>query len=79
MKVADLTSGHVEERDARTHSTTTAMSDYLLQVREVACFKEKNSPIFSKVNFTVNPGDVVVIQGKSGSGSDARSHHSFYN
>lgn len=54
------------------------MSDPLLQIQDVACFKDKNTPIFSTVNFTVNAGDVVVIQGKSGSGLDIRSLQKLY-
>jgi len=43
--------------------------DALLEVRDVACLKEdKGSPVFSKVNFVVNEGDIVIIQGKSGTG-----------
>jgi ABC-type transport system involved in cytochrome c biogenesis ATPase subunit len=43
----------------------------LLEVRDLACLKEdKGSPVFSKVNFVVNEGDVVIIQGKSGTGQD---------
>jgi len=41
----------------------------LLEVRNLACLKEdKGSPVFSKVNFVVNEGDIVIIQGKSGTG-----------
>ena len=46
------------------------MSESLLQICNVGCFKDKATPIFSNVNFTVNSGDVVVVQGKSGSGLD---------
>ena len=43
----------------------------LLEVRNLACLKEdKGSPVFSKVNFVVNEGDIVIIQGKSGTGYD---------
>ena len=40
----------------------------LLQVRDVSCAKDKDHIIFSKLSFDVNEGDVVVLQGKSGSG-----------
>ncbi|KAF7976314.1 hypothetical protein HWV62_7026 [Athelia sp. TMB] len=40
----------------------------LLEVRDVTCLKEKGVPIFSKISFTVEEGDIVILQGKSGSG-----------
>jgi len=44
------------------------MSEPLLDVRDLSCTRERNQKIFSGVNFSVNQGDVVVLQGKSGSG-----------
>jgi ABC-type transport system involved in cytochrome c biogenesis ATPase subunit len=40
----------------------------LLEIRGLACLKEKGSPVFSNLNFVVNEGDIVIIQGRSGSG-----------
>lgn len=40
----------------------------VIEVKEVGCSKAKGQPIFSNVTFTVNEGDVVILQGKSGSG-----------
>lgn len=40
----------------------------LLQIRDVSCAKDKDHTIFSKLTFDVNEGDVIVLQGKSGSG-----------
>jgi ABC-type uncharacterized transport system YnjBCD ATPase subunit len=40
----------------------------LLEVRNVSCAKDDEHTIFSKLDFDVNEGDVVVVQGKSGSG-----------
>ena len=40
----------------------------IIEVKEVGCSKAKGQPIFSNVSFTVNEGDVVMLQGKSGSG-----------
>lgn len=44
------------------------MTETLLQVSDLTCLKEKGTHIFSKVNFEVNEGDIVIVQGKSGSG-----------
>ncbi|KAH9951894.1 P-loop containing nucleoside triphosphate hydrolase protein [Amylocystis lapponica] len=44
------------------------MSEVLLEVKNAGCSKGPSGPIFSNVNFTVNAGDIMVIQGKSGSG-----------
>lgn len=44
------------------------MSETLLAVNDIACYKEKGQPIFSHIHFSVNEGDVVVLQGKSGTG-----------
>jgi hypothetical protein len=46
----------------------TTMSEPLLDVRDVSCTREWSQKIFSGVNFSVNQGDVAVLQGKSGSG-----------
>ena len=40
----------------------------LLELKKVGCYKQKGQPIFSDVNLQVNEGDIVVLQGKSGSG-----------
>ncbi|KAI0362349.1 P-loop containing nucleoside triphosphate hydrolase protein [Trametes cingulata] len=43
-------------------------SQPLLELKNVACYKQKGQPIFTDVNLKVNEGDIVVLQGKSGSG-----------
>lgn len=43
----------------------------LLELRNIGCYKQKGQPIFADVNLKVNEGEVVVLQGKSGSGSVA--------
>ena len=50
----------------------------LLQVRDVSCAKDKERNIFSHITFDVNEGDVIILQGKSGSGyvSDAARQRS---
>ena len=40
----------------------------LLELKDVGCNKAPGQPIFSHVNLTVNDGDVIILQGKSGSG-----------
>ncbi|KAI6028425.1 P-loop containing nucleoside triphosphate hydrolase protein [Pisolithus orientalis] len=40
----------------------------LLRVRDLSCARDKDHKIFSNLNFDVNEGDVVVLQGKSGVG-----------
>jgi ABC-type transport system involved in cytochrome c biogenesis ATPase subunit len=40
----------------------------LLQVSNLGCKKGTNQPIFSNLNMTLNEGEVLVLQGKSGSG-----------
>lgn len=40
----------------------------VLELKGVECSKAKGQPIFSDVSFTVNEGDVVILQGKSGCG-----------
>jgi ABC-type transport system involved in cytochrome c biogenesis ATPase subunit len=40
----------------------------LLQARNVSCKKDGDNYIFSALNFDVNERDIVVLQGKSGSG-----------
>jgi len=40
----------------------------LLQVRDVSCATDNDHTIFSKIDFDVNEGDVIILQGKSGSG-----------
>jgi len=44
------------------------MPEPILELRDVGCSKSPGQPIFAHVNFTVNDGDVIVLQGKSGSG-----------
>ncbi|KAH7926322.1 P-loop containing nucleoside triphosphate hydrolase protein [Leucogyrophana mollusca] len=44
------------------------MVEKLLELRDVSCARNKDENIFSSVNFDVNEGDVVVLQGKSGCG-----------
>lgn len=41
----------------------------LLELRNIGCYKQKGQSIFADVNLKVNEGEVVVLQGKSGSGS----------
>jgi ABC-type transport system involved in cytochrome c biogenesis ATPase subunit len=40
----------------------------LLEVHDLGCLREQGSLVFSNLNFAVNEGDIVTIQGKSGSG-----------
>ncbi|KAJ3827963.1 P-loop containing nucleoside triphosphate hydrolase protein [Lentinula raphanica] len=40
----------------------------LLSVRDLSCTTEEGTQIFSEVELTLNEGDVVVVQGKSGCG-----------
>ncbi|EIN07344.1 P-loop containing nucleoside triphosphate hydrolase protein [Punctularia strigosozonata HHB-11173 SS5] len=40
----------------------------LFEVKDLAVKRDKGTAIFSNVNFDLNPGDVVVLQGKSGAG-----------
>ncbi|KZP11966.1 ATP-binding cassette transporter [Athelia psychrophila] len=40
----------------------------VLEIRNLTCPREKDTNIFSNLSFTVNEGDIVVLQGKSGSG-----------
>ena len=40
----------------------------LLEVKDVGCYKAPGQPIFSHVSFDVNTGDIIILQGKSGSG-----------
>ncbi|CCM02074.1 uncharacterized protein FIBRA_04151 [Fibroporia radiculosa] len=44
------------------------MAEALLEIKDVECTKPKGDRLFTNVNFTVNEGDIVVIQGKSGAG-----------
>lgn len=46
----------------------TVMGKTLLEIRDLTCPSENGTEIFSKLNFKVNEGDIVVLQGKSGSG-----------
>lgn len=41
----------------------------LLQLRDLACYKDKGQPIFTQVNLAVTEGEILILQGKSGSGS----------
>ena len=44
------------------------MPQTLIEVKDVSCSKAPGQPIFAHVNFDVNAGDVIMLQGKSGSG-----------
>ncbi|EGN95960.1 hypothetical protein SERLA73DRAFT_185413 [Serpula lacrymans var. lacrymans S7.3] len=44
------------------------MGEALLDIRGLSCLREQGHPLFSKLTFQVNEGDIIVIQGKSGSG-----------
>ncbi|KAH7914701.1 P-loop containing nucleoside triphosphate hydrolase protein [Hygrophoropsis aurantiaca] len=44
------------------------MVEKLLELCDIACAKNKDENIFSSVNFDVNEGDIIVLQGKSGCG-----------
>ena len=44
------------------------MPEQILEIKSVGCSKTEGQPIFTDVNFTVNDGDIVVLQGKSGAG-----------
>lgn len=45
-----------------------AMPERILELKDVGCSKAPGQPIFEHVNFDVNERDVIVLQGKSGSG-----------
>ncbi|KAF8163311.1 P-loop containing nucleoside triphosphate hydrolase protein [Crassisporium funariophilum] len=40
----------------------------ILSLQNISCSLEKGSNIFSNINFSVNEGDILVLQGRSGSG-----------
>ena len=40
----------------------------LLELKNLGCMKQKGQPIFNDVNLILNEGDILVLQGKSGSG-----------
>ncbi len=40
----------------------------LLELKNIGCSKEKGQPIFSDISLTVDEGEVLVLQGRSGSG-----------
>ena len=44
------------------------MPETILEIKDVECDKAPGQPIFSHASFEVNESDVVVLQGKSGSG-----------
>jgi len=43
-------------------------SSSILELRNIKCSLEEGVNLFSNVNFSVNQGDIVVLQGRSGSG-----------
>ena len=49
------------------------MSDFipLLSVINLSCFRSTDQATFTNVSFVVNDGDVLVLSGRSGSGSVA--------
>ena len=44
------------------------MPETLLEVKDLECPRPKGEPIFSHINFSVREGDILIVQGKSGSG-----------
>ena len=44
------------------------MSEILLDVHNLAVYKAPGQPIITNVDFTVREHDVIILQGKSGSG-----------
>ncbi len=40
----------------------------LLAVKNLSCVWPEGDPMFEKVNFDVNEGDIIVLQARSGSG-----------
>ncbi|RPD66337.1 P-loop containing nucleoside triphosphate hydrolase protein [Lentinus tigrinus ALCF2SS1-7] len=40
----------------------------ILELKNLAWYKEKGQPVFTDVNLVVNEGDILVLQGKSGAG-----------
>ncbi|KAH9484264.1 Phosphate import ATP-binding protein PstB 1 [Psilocybe cubensis] len=40
----------------------------VLELRDITCYLKRGTNIFSNISFTVNEGDIVVLQGRSGSG-----------
>ncbi|TFY62008.1 hypothetical protein EVJ58_g4148 [Rhodofomes roseus] len=44
------------------------MPETLLEIKDLECPRPNGDPIFSHVNFSVREGDILIVQGKSGSG-----------
>ena len=44
------------------------MSEILLDVHNLAVYKAPGQPIITNVDFSVREHDVIILQGKSGSG-----------
>ncbi|KAF8910940.1 P-loop containing nucleoside triphosphate hydrolase protein [Gymnopilus junonius] len=44
------------------------MSEAILELRDITCYLEKGTNVFSNITFSVNDGDILVLQGRSGSG-----------
>ncbi|KDR81621.1 hypothetical protein GALMADRAFT_221489 [Galerina marginata CBS 339.88] len=44
------------------------MDQPILELRDISCYLEKGTNIFSRICFVVNEGDILVLQGRSGSG-----------
>lgn len=57
------------------------MSTSLLEVHDLAVYKDGTNSIISKVNLKVNQGDVIVLRGASGCGyvgtQELRNHSNF--
>ncbi len=51
-----------------TMVSAETMSDAILVASDIACNTNKGQPIFAEVNFEVREGDIIILQGKSGSG-----------
>ncbi|EPT06061.1 hypothetical protein FOMPIDRAFT_1026913 [Fomitopsis schrenkii] len=58
------------------------MPETLLEVKDLECPRPKGDPIFSHINFSLREGDILIVQGRSGSGKSTilkcLSHLSIY-
>ena len=46
----------------------TMATSPILELKNVAWYKEKGQPVFTDGSLALNEGDILVLQGKSGSG-----------
>lgn len=51
-----------------TQALSITMSEVLLDVRNLSCSFDGGTPLLRDVNFSVRQGDILILQGKSGSG-----------